>query len=228
MNEDIAMYVKVACLAVALLVGFAAGRHVGSSGEGTDHRAQGEAVAGRPAPAAPPGPVLTPRSSEADQLRERVAQLEDQVALHRRLEEAYEQELYGEPIPWTSDLPDDFQPELFKMKVAEAMTDCQADLVGFECDEPPCLALLRGHDPGYNGSLNARCPGWVTHFGETSSGYHTSIDCGDGRTERVHMVSPFPYGTLFAEDDDEARSNHRKRRQQRYAQIELGWECARK
>jgi len=230
-NGEGLFYAKVAALAVALIVGFAAGRWLhgrpepGSGAGGASERSSVNAAQ----PAA--GGTASARESDSHDddelqiLRDNVGQLENELRMARAAKELYERELFGDPIAWPETIPEEFQPGVFQRAVQEAMEDCEAALVGFECEEPPCIALLRNDDPEFSGPFTERCPGWVEQFGDRSSGMHTHIDCGDGRSERVHMVSPSPYGTLIDDEDDEARTNYGKRRRLRYQQLENGWEC---
>lgn len=232
MSGETLFYAKVAVLATALLVGFVAGRWLhadpvsGAGGTAATEvdggrraqQARGEGIEGNPGTVAADGDLQA--------LRDRVGELENELKMARAATELYERELFGDPIPWPETIPEPFQPGVFQRAMQDVMQDCEAELVGFECDEPPCIAMLRNDDPGYLGPLVERCLGWVEQFGDRSSGLHTNIDCGDGHSERVHLISPPPFGVLFAEDDDEARTNYAKRRRLRYKQIELGWECA--
>lgn len=233
MSGETQFYVKVALLAVALITGFVAGRWLHTGPEsGSVGRSSSDVRGGRPPPQPAPGngvgsnPGTDVPISDGDLqiLRDRVGEHENELRMARAAKELYEQQLFGDPIPWPETIPEAFQPGVFQRTMGDVMQDCEAELVGFECDEPPCIAMLRGDDPQYLGPLLERCPGWAEQFGERSSGLHTNIDCDDGRSERVYLVSPSPFGVLFA-DDDEVRTNFGKRRRLRYQQIELDWEC---
>jgi hypothetical protein len=217
---------RIWAVAGALVVGFVLGRWAGVSFAGVEGESGPEAAGSESvAPAQRSGPAVV---TDAPLLVDRIAELQRELALHKVAKETYEVELYGEPVEWPEmgELPAAYQPDRFRIMLAEALRECEADLVDVECSEPPCLALLRSHDRDHDGPLLDRCAGWADQFGGATSGKHMHIECADGSRERVHFVAPSARELLPDDHHDEDWANLRKRLTQRYEQIELGWECA--
>jgi hypothetical protein len=126
---------------------------------------------------------------DVDQLRERVAELERDVALYTRLERTYEVELHGEPPAWPEELEEKYSAAGFQAIVEQAARDCDLgmDLVGFDCGEPPCYAHFVG--ARQEADLGT-CPAWVDAFGGSTSSASNKIDCDDGTSVRTHLVAP--------------------------------------
>jgi len=98
----------------------------------------------------------------------------------------------GEPIPWPEDRPERFQRAGYLAALEEAIDSCAppVELAGIDCAEPPCIALLRAGQDWHDALVN-RCPAWRDRYGTTVSQSVGSIDCEDGSTEKIAMLSPY-------------------------------------
>jgi hypothetical protein len=216
------------------------------------------AVQEREVPAAPGTPIgpAAPRTgaplppcepAELQRMQQRIGELRTRTAFLERLEEGYQAAKEGVPIPWTKDIPAQFREERFQAIVAEALDELQApaELVGFDCSEPPCIAKLRvlsGSSVGFSGSK-----AWKKSFGRGHGGSQVSVDCGDGRAERIQLVVPLWDGkndpaTMSLEEHSEyqrkrflkrfdgTRSEEDKNRDRRLGhrlrKLREGWTCA--
>lgn len=224
----------MACLLVAVVLGFLVGRWTapedagpsadgaasldgdGPTGQGTRSTATTARRGGGRGQ-----PQLTP-----EELEQHVAFLEGELALQRLRKQTLEVELYGEPILWPEQVPEEHRPEWFRDNFLQAVEECAPDVevVGFDCSEPPCLVHLRGGGDGWWDRLINGCPGWVDHYGNTVSSASGSVDCGGGVEERYQIVGPQreqPWS-----DGPDAVENQRKRWDQRVEQATFDWECA--
>jgi len=146
-----------------------------------------------PRPAPPPSPPGACNRAELDWLRERVAELERQAGLQEAMLEGYRFEKYGKPTPFPDNPPPQYRDE-FEVTIRKAVTELEGDgieLTGVDCKEWPCIALIRnedqsGHQSGLTGTAT-----WRKSFGgSVRSGYSGFAECGDGRKERIELVSP--------------------------------------
>ena len=237
--ENIGQYAVV--FVIGVLAGFAIGRW---SAPGTWEEGPGELEAATPIAGSatpPPEPPSAPAPStagthsatpEAPEAEPAPADqpsreaLEAEVAMLQGLLAGYEEQVNGLPIPWPDDAPDKFREAGFGSSLRQAIADCAppVDLVGLECDETPCIAMLRTSQ-GWHDALVNRCDGWKDEYGTTVSQYTGEVDCGDGVTERVALLSPFDHEWhegLGKED----KANMGRRLRFRWEQITTDWECA--
>lgn len=181
------------------------------------------------APAAP-----APRTNDA---AGRIAELEAESRLLHALLENQETETNGTPIPWTNDLTRDYLPAAFERNLREAVATCAPDveIVGFECSEPPCLAMLRpsgpayGDEPTWYDRLVNNCPAWVDHYTSSVSGANGSVECPGGTEEPYHLLG---WSYTLADPDRvftrEEQENRGKRFQARLREIKDDWPCKRR
>lgn len=200
-----------AALLVGGLLGFLIAGALGGSGEDADSGDQPAAGRSRetPAPAPAPSDRITPPATsrpapppsptgecnrtELDWLRERVAELEQQSGLQQAMLEGYKFEKLGKPTPFPERLPPKYRDE-FEATLSKAVAEIEGDgieLVGVECKEWPCIAMLRNEDQSGRKSGLSNTETWRKSFGGTvRDGYSGFVDCGDGRKERIELTSP--------------------------------------
>jgi hypothetical protein len=159
-------------------------------------------------------------------LEDRAADLQREIDGLEQLARAYEEELYGAPCPWPDDLPAAVTPDGFRAQVRAAVDACggEVDLVGFDCSEPPCLALLRPQEATWRDTLIHDCPQWHETYGKTTSGASFTVECEDGSEERVEMVG-VPASDVLGDDAVGEPGNLMKRLKARASDQELRWSC---
>ena len=101
------------------------------------------------------------------------------------------------------------------------------EILGFDCTEPPCLAMLRPPRGNWWDDLVNLCPQWVDHYGSSVSSSSQSVTCGDGSKEHVQLLG-WSRGLI---DDthpmtDEETENATKRFRARIAEAKAAWRCA--
>lgn len=178
----------------------------------------------------PQPPTLeAPRSPQPSSPEEELERLRAKVALQEYLLEGFEGEVYGELVAWpaATDENESFMPDSFQRNVNAAIEACSppAELVGVDCSEPPCMALLRtAGDRWYEALVNS-CAAWSDRYGSAVTLATVEVTCGDGRTESVAMLSPY-WEAIVSPSDPTARENMRKRLRVRRAQVRAEWVCA--
>jgi len=207
---------RVAIVAVCLLVGFGGGftyqRYLGGG--------IGSSVSGSssPKPADDKEPSSSGRASwrgvqtpypaipdgDDEQLHTRIGQLNEEIAQVEALNRTYETELNGSPHPWPDDLPEKLTPAGFEAQVTAAIEECgvEVDLVGFDCEEFPCLLALRDGEENWWSKLTTSCQAWVDSYGVGASGsMGVWVDCGDGRREEFGVIMANVDGLLDLDDE---------------------------
>jgi len=164
--------------------------------------------------------------ASASFMQQRVTSLEDQLAKHQQHTKALAQALYGDPVPWPEDLPVEHQPTGFEDNVRSALEACITDveIVAFECDEPPCLAVFRGGKEGWWETLVRSCPQWVDVYGDTSRINDGIVDCPGGKTERYTILAPTTPNMIG--EGPEAEKSWDLRWEQRTGEINAAWDCS--
>jgi hypothetical protein len=193
-----------------------------------------------------PAKLTASEQAELVRLKKRVGELEAKAAFQEAVVEGYRQDKYGTPIPWPDRIPGQYKQEEFQSIINQAIIEAEApvDLVGFDCKEPPCIALLRRHD-GRSSSGLAQTKIWKDNYGgSVRSGYSGFVDCGDGRKERIILESPYwdwktdpktlPPGAYDQQLRDkikkgfvqtEEEKNRTKRMRARWDEILSNWRC---
>ncbi|MBN2494291.1 MAG: hypothetical protein JXR96_06870 [Deltaproteobacteria bacterium] len=187
---------------------------------------------------------LAEREAELGEARRKLEALESKHKMQAAILEGYRYEKYGEPIAWPEHMPSQYRPEQYQSIVSRALDQGEigADLLGFECREPPCIAILRSHDQSARMLPITRTEIWRQSYGgSVRSGYAGFIDCGDGRKERIELISPYwdwkvdpkkmgpdyysnPMRSQTAAEA--AREENRaKRLQARWEEITSSWRC---
>lgn len=190
--------------------------------------------AGPPAVRVPPpgqrtvaGHRPTPKGTDRDvaAMRAHLEQLQQDTETYLALARGYEQELFGDPLLWTDDIDTRFEPQIFEPYVRNVLANCEIEmeLVGFDCSEPPCYALMIGEDVSRS---IADCPRWQDLYGGTVSESNLTVTCSDGSTMQGVMVAP--YIPSLWDDQDGAQgfeSNRWKRFSKRTTDAQLRIEC---
>ncbi len=150
---------------------------------------------------------------------EGLTRCEREVALRDRVIESLERDLYGEPIDWPEEVPERFDPAFFEREVPRILEDCGASesLVEIDCEEPPCIVMLR---PGEEMSLLSQCAAWNDTYGSTISMATGKVDCPSGTEERYVSMSPYWEGL-----GEQEQENYATRMGARWKQIEIDWPC---
>lgn len=99
----------------------------------------------------------------------------------------------GEPLRWTARVPIELSPQRFEAVVAETVAACQpeAEVVGIDCHEPPCIVRLRSKGAAPEATI-VRCEPWEIPYGPTVHLLRASVPCPDGPDERVVLLAPTP------------------------------------
>ena len=129
---------------------------------------------------------------------------------------------------WNPYVPEVLRPGGFEDQVRRAVEECEPDmdLVGFDCSEPPCLAIFRDLG-GDSGTLTSEdCAAWHDSFGSWKTSSSDMIDCPDGVSERVLLIGSSRTHDWIDEPEGGGRGNGMKRLKARSAPVMDGWECA--
>ena len=181
--------------------------------------------AGRADAAGAPG-ASAPEPGVGPEARERIRQLEAEVdQLQARLD-ASGVRPPAQPVAWPDGRPEKFTEAGLRGLLEQGLQDCDvpAELVGFECGEPPCVALLRTSDDGWHDALVNNCATWTEAYGTTVSMDTGRADCGGGDEEAYALLSPYDH-EWREELDKEESGNLGDRLQERWAAIKADWEC---
>jgi hypothetical protein len=100
---------------------------------------------------------------------------------------------FGRTLAWSAAVPQELWPDRFEAAVSDAMASCtpDAELVGVDCREPPCIAKLRARADAAASDL-VHCPPWEVPFGPTVHLLRVTVPCTDGPDERALLVAPSP------------------------------------
>ncbi len=169
------------------------------------------------------GPVPTSHAAEEDV----VAALTAEVELLRGIIAANDEQQNGVPVAWTDNREPKFTEAGFSAALTAAIEDCKPPvaLVGMDCSEPPCIALLRPEAGDWHDALVNGCPGWRDAYGTTVSQSTGKVDCGDGREEQIALLSPYDHEHRESLDKED-ETNVRARTRHRWEQLRTDWECA--
>ena len=103
--------------------------------------------------------------------------------------------------------------------------DPDVDLVGFDCSEPPCLALLRIRSEDWRGKLITDCAPWSESFGTQTSGVSFPVTCTNGSVERAEMIGA-PLHKVLGESTQPQAEAMSRRLQARRLKQQMHWVCA--
>jgi len=143
----------------------------------------------------------------------------------RRGEEADE----GVSPSWNPYVPEVLGPEGFEEQVKLAMEECQPamELVGFDCDEPPCMAIFRADDSNAsNGLVSEDCPAWSEPFGTTVTQSSDTFDCPDGVSETMMIIGSTRTSDWIDDPAPGQRGNNMSRLMARSQAVKDSWTCA--
>ncbi len=207
----------VIVLGIVLVVGFAIGRLVAPDRE---------AVEEQDGDAGEEGNATGEPVAAASFLQQRVTSLEDELVRQQQHKAALARELFGDPIPWPETVPERYRAAIFEENVRSALEACAAGvgIAGFECDEPPCLAMFRGGEEGWWEELVQSCPDWIDAYGNTASITGGMVDCPGSGTERYSILGPM--APELTGKGPEHGERWEKRWKQRTQEIEAAWECS--
>ncbi len=128
--------------------------------------------------------------------------------------------LGGGLAPWKGVLAAHERPSRFYEDLVAARTACplRANVVGVECSEPPCIALLRQVEGDVAAAI-ADCPSWAAVL-PSPRVESSKIACPSGREEVVLFVSP-----AAGERTPEVAAVEDARLALRRAALKDGWRC---
>jgi hypothetical protein len=152
----------------------------------------------------------------------RLRALRAELEAQGKLLAEYRQRIHGTMLAWPDDTPPAHRPEQVQSTLSDVLDGCElpAQLTGFDCQEPPCLAVMRLNDPGAFRTGYKHCPQWNERFGGKYSMKNIRAPCKDGRTETIaifHMV--------WDDLNESPGENLHKRISRRREMIESGWKC---
>jgi len=209
----------VIVLGIVLGVGFAIGRLVAPDREAAEEQV---------VDAGKEGTSTGETVAAASFLQQRVTHLEDELARQQQHKAALAHELFGDPIPWPERIPEQYRTAVFEENVRSALEACAADIgiAGFECDEPPCLAMFRGGEEGWLEKLVQSCPSWIDVYGNTASITGGMVDCPGSRTERYAILGPI--APELTSKGPKSRKRWEQRWKQRTQELKAAWDCSAK
>jgi len=155
-----------------------------------------------------------------------------ELAACEKQREDLELAMYGEPLAWPEDTPPAETEAGFRAALGEVLDDCStsASLAALDCGEPPCMAVLWDSDVSFSD-----CEPWRERYGIATSKYSGEVDCGDGRSERIVILSPpglkvdsvEEMMALSQQEDEDPvdKENRSKRMQARWESLRLDTPC---
>jgi len=160
-------------------------------------------------------------------LQTRSTELQGEIDTIEELARNYEEQLFGPPLAWPKRVPHELSSLGFRDQVEIALGECDpdVDLLGIDCSEPPCLALLRIRSEDWRAKLVTECAPWSKPFGTQTSGISFSVTCADGSAERAEMIGA-PLQKILGETADEHAEAMSRRLQARKLEPQLHWICA--
>jgi hypothetical protein len=187
-----------------------------------------ESVGDPPAPrATSPAKRAAPAAREAAPVDlDRIGELERELALERLRAANLEVVAYGRAPTWPEEVPPGHRPEAFQAFVRQAIAGCgvDVDLAGFDCDEPPCMAIVRGGASSWFSDLT-NCDMWAEMYGaKGGSMASSSVRCDDGTEEPFTLVGA-PNGDYFADQSETDPLAFTKRMAYREEQIKFDYVC---
>ncbi|MCP4870411.1 MAG: hypothetical protein GY898_17035 [Proteobacteria bacterium] len=151
----------------------------------------------------------------------RIATLESQIERLQERLDARTADRAREGLEWPADRPPQFTADGFPRAFDAALSICKPDaiLVGYDCEEPPCVAKLRVND-GWHQALMS-CESFATSFGATIDLATFGIDCPDSEPERVALLAPIDAEWIGSLDE----AAYQARLGQRWDAIHEAWIC---
>jgi len=158
-------------------------------------------------------------------LEEEISTLKREQTFQKMAYKSLEIQAFGEAPGWPEEPLPGHAPEAFERVLQDAIESCEMDIdvVGMECDEPPCLAVVRdGVGSWYSDLTN--CPAWADVYGASGTSSTSTVTCPDGREVAFAMVGP-GNGDYHAEQKEVDPWAGLKRLQYRGEQVKLDYAC---
>jgi hypothetical protein len=188
-------------------------------------------------PTEPPFAQLEPRatgpakSTEGGSRRapedwHRVRELERELSLERMRSANLAIVAYGQTPTWPEEVPPGHGPDSFPAFVRQAVAECgvDVDIAGFDCDEPPCVVIVRGGSRSWYSDLT-NCDVWADMYGTKGASMSgASAKCDDGTEETFTLVGP-PNGDYFKEESETDPLIFAKRMKYREEQLKYDYFC---
>jgi hypothetical protein len=170
------------------------------------------------APAVAPPDEPPPAAAAEDALRA-------ELAVARATIDSLRLSIEGSPLSWDDGPAEAFRAEAYEQTLAEALQACAppAEFVQMDCDEPPCIAVLRVTGPTWRNDLVNGCPTWSEAYGLKTAQSTGSVDC-DGVPQRFALLSPVDEEWLDGLGKD-GRENRWRRLQHRWEQHQGDLPC---
>lgn len=169
----------------------------------------------------PNGDGVRKRDEILAKLANKIARLEAELGLVRALSQGYQAEAQGTAQDWPAEVPDGQRPENFQAWLAESLDACEvpAELLGYDCAEPPCIARLRVQRSDWLWKLIRDCPSWTTHYRRVPRLHRFMAPCGPEGSESIVLLSP--HWKDYPGEVDQLD----KRLQSRWIQAQESWTC---
>ena len=167
------------------------------------------------------GDRATKRDPALAELANKIARLEAELGLIRALAKGFQAEAQGTAQDWPAEVPDGQRPENFQAWLAESLDACEvpAELLGYDCGEPPCIARLRVQRSDWLWKLIRDCPSWTTHYRRVPRLHRFMAPCGPEGQESIVLLSP--HWKDYPGEIDQLD----KRLQSRWVQAQESWTC---
>ena len=168
-----------------------------------------------------------PEAARFDDLERENQRLNTELAAAGHIMDTLELEAYGVAPAWPDDVPDVLGPAGFGDQVRKAVDECQpgVDLIGVDCSEPPCLAVLREVGDGWWNQLVNTCPSWTEPYGSGTTMQSGKVDCGDGTTEGYVMLGSSRSSEFIDNPSPDDPRNGMKRMNARAETWRGSWDC---
>jgi hypothetical protein len=158
--------------------------------------------------------------------------IEQRLEFGRILLEGYRAEVEGVVQEWTAELRERFNREKFRDVVDRVQETCDlpGELVGMDCEEPPCIAVFRLNENQVRSSAwyygragTPACETWEKEYTRGMFLLPTLMDCPRGGREWFAVLAPSFYWKGAAQRDIE---NNGKRILTRAKGIKDKWRCS--
>jgi len=169
----------------------------------------------------------TVAAGDCSQLEDELKMLQWRLKLTENQLQGLAREHLGDPVEWPDEVAPMTSPDEFEAQLARAIEACDPGvrLIGTECAEPPCLAMLDIEDPKWHGKLINDCPEWHEHYSRSIASASGKVECPDGSTQRFQLIGASGSLVLGDPADETERKNRSKRFSARIDEIKRNWNC---